>query len=442
MKSNSLFRIQRFKASDWAIVVVLLLYKIFLDLLYVEYVYPNYEYYHFELHYDLGYQIVGYILSITMSLFVPKLFKKARLTDIVITLLIIMYFIPYTTILGYCSLNFSYALFVFLYLVLMLACNNIVDLGKKKIRFIDRKIADTKLFVCMILGCCFIAILVSGLYAGFRISFDLSEYYEYRAAARENAMPSVINYLYNWSVIGLDIGLAYCLIKKKTVLSILVVLSNLLAFSYNGKKSVLFILIVVIFVSLMYKSKYIKLIPQAFCGLTVLAYVEFLLRGSEAFIAKHFIRRMLFIPPFMGTLYYDFFSKHEFDFLRTSVLRRFGFVSPYASAGKIPRLIGQEYFGNVGIMAMNANTGLCGDAYSNFGFWSLLVAPLAVVLVFKIIENYALYVDERIKVIVAVLVAYSYVSGAYFTLLLTNGMIFLCFLLWALSCGNRGAELR
>lgn len=422
--------------------VVLLLYKIFLDLLYVEYVYPNYEYYHFELHYDLGYQIVGYILSITMSLFVPKLFKKARLTDIVITLLIIMYFIPYTTILGYCSLNFSYALFVFLYLVLMLACNNIVDLGKKKIRFIDRKIADTKLFVCMILGCCFIAILVSGLYAGFRISFDLSEYYEYRAAARENAMPSVINYLYNWSVIGLDIGLAYCLIKKKTVLSILVVLSNLLAFSYNGKKSVLFILIVVIFVSLMYKSKYIKLIPQAFCGLTVLAYVEFLLRGSEAFIAKHFIRRMLFIPPFMGTLYYDFFSKHEFDFLRTSVLRRFGFVSPYASAGKIPRLIGQEYFGNVGIMAMNANTGLCGDAYSNFGFWSLLVAPLAVVLVFKIIENYALYVDERIKVIVAVLVAYSYVSGAYFTLLLTNGMIFLCFLLWALSCGNRGAELR
>lgn len=422
--------------------VVLLLYKIFLDLLYVEYVHPNYEYYHFELHYDLGYQIVGYILSITMSLFVPKLFKKARLTDIVIALLIIMYFIPYTTILGYCSLNFSYALFVFLYLVLMLVCNNIVDLGKKKIRFIDRKIADTKLFVCMILGCCFIAILVSGLYAGFRISFDLSEYYEYRAAARENAMPSVINYLYNWSVIGLDIGLAYCLIKKKTVLSILVVLSNLLAFSYNGKKSVLFILIVVIFVSLMYKSKYIKLIPQAFCGLAVLAYVEFLLRGSEAFIAKHFIRRMLFIPPFMGTLYYDFFSKHEFDFLRTSVLRRFGFVSPYASAGKIPRLIGQEYFGNVGIMAMNANTGLCGDAYSNFGFWSLLVAPLAVVLVFKMIENCALYVDERIKVIVAVLVAYSYVSGAYFTLLLTNGMIFLCFLLWALSCGNRGAELR
>lgn len=437
LKSRSLVKLERFKTADWGIVIILFVYRVFLDLLYIQYVHPYFDYYHFELNYNVTYLISSYFLCFSMIFFVPNLLKKARLADLIMALLIVMYFIPYTTIFAYCSQEVAYAIFVLFFLFLMLIFNNAVDFQNKRIKYIDRNMTDSKLFVILMLGCCFIAILVSGVYAGFRISFDLSEYYEYRALARENAMPSILNYLYNWSVVGLDIGLAYCLIKKKKVLSIIVILSNLLAFSYNGKKSVLFTLIIVVLVSLIYKSQYLKLIPYGFGGLTIVAYIEFLIRGSDAFIVKHFIRRMLLIPPFMGTLYYDFFSTHEFDYLRLSVLRRFGFTSPYAAAGKIPRLIGQEYFGNVGIMAMNANTGLCGDAYSNFGFWSLLIAPLATILVFKIMESYAKNVDERIKVIVAVLVAYSYVNGAFFTLLLTNGMIFLCFLLWALSCGQK-----
>lgn len=432
ISSNKVFCIKRLTQSDILIVYMLLLYRILLDLVYIQYVYPKFSYYHFNLDYDIGFCILSYVFAIIIASFVPGLLRKRRMTDIVVALLIMMYFIPYTTLLSLCSHELRYGFFVFSYCLLLIFFNKVITLNKIKIKFSGHRLADSKFFVALIIACGCIVILVSGIYTGFRISFDLSEYYEYRAAARENAIPEILRYLYNWSIVGLDVGLAYCLINKKSVLSVFIILANLLAFSYNGKKSVLFISIVIVFVSLFFLDKYLKKIPLAFFGLTLLGLVEVIVCRGESFISKHFIRRMLFIPPFMGTLYFDFFSSHELDYLRASVLRRFGFVSPYTN---IPRYIGQVYFSNVGIMAMNANTGLCGDAFSNFGYGSLLIVPLIIVITFKIIEACSRNVDYRIKVVVSIWLAYSFVSGAYFTLLLTNGVIFLGILMWALSSG-------
>lgn len=430
--SNKLFAIKKPTKSGIISVCTLLLYRILLDIAYTLYVYPKFSYYHFNLNYDIGFCILSYAFVLVFAGFVPGLLRKKRMTDLVIALLIVIYFIPYTTLLSLCSHELGYAFFVFSYCLLLVFFNKTITLDKIKIKFSKHKLSDSKLFIALIVFCGLIVIIVSGIFTGFRISFDLSEYYEYRAAARENAMPELLRYLYNWAIVGLDVGLAYCLINKKTVLSVFVIFANLLAFSYNGKKSVLFILIIIVFVSLAFKEKYLKKIPLAFAGLTFLGLIEVITRGGESFICKHFIRRMLFIPPFMGTIYYDFFSSHELDYLRASILRRFGFVSPYTN---IPRYIGQVYFADVGIMAMNANTGLCGDAFSNFGYLSLLIAPLVIVLTFKIIEACSRNVDFRIKVVVSIWLAYSFVSGAYFTLLLTNGVIFLGILMWTLSSG-------
>ncbi len=430
INQRRLFLIRKPKIFDLIIVLILLIYKFFLDLIYIKFVYPNYEYYHFNLNYDFDFMIISYFFVIVISCFVPNLLYRKKMTDITIVLLIIMYFIPYTTLLSFSTHEIKYGFFVLTYFLLLILFNKIIKWDKLKIKFSDRQISFNKLFVILIIGCGLIVILVSGIYAGFRISFNLSEYYEYRAAARENLMPEILRYLYNWSIIGIDIGLAYCLIYKKKTLAVFVLLANFLAFSYNGKKSVLFILIVIIYISLYFKDKYINKIPIAFLGLSFFAYIEIIYRGGDAFIAKHFIRRLLFIPPHMGTLYYDYFSVHELDYLRSSILRRFGFVSPY---GNIPRFIGQVYFSKVGILDMNANTGLCGDAFSNFGFFSLLIAPLIIVLTFKIIEICSREVDYKIQIVSSILLAYSFVSGAYFTLLLTNGIIFLAILMWTLS---------
>ena len=80
-------------------------------------------------------------------------------------------------------------------------------------------------------------------------------------------------------------------------------------------------------------------------------------------------------------------------------------------------------------MAMNANTGLCGDSFANFGYLSLLFAPLVIILTFKVLEWCCQNTDKKIQIVVAVFVAYSFCNGSYFTLLLTNGILFLMLLL-------------
>ena len=172
----------------------------------------------------------------------------------------------------------------------------------------------------------------------------------------------------------------------------------------------------------------IKKIPLYMTLLNVALFLEQAVRNGESFIGKNFLRRMMFIPAYLGWAFYDFFQLNEFDYFRSSFLRRFGFSSPYSEG--IPRIIGRIYNVTVSSLgAVNANTGLCGDAYSNLGLFSLLFYPAAIVLIFKIIEKYLSDLDSRLKIIICVIVAYSFISGALFTVLLTNGILFLILLL-------------
>lgn len=420
------FTIQR---RDIMIILVIIIYRIALDIIYKNYIFAEYAYYHFSYNSDPLLVFFSYVLLLPIIIFVPSLINRGQMTDIVLILQILMYYVSSTSLFCFSTHNIQYALFTFAYFLLLLFFNHYINLSQVHFKGPRTGIGDTKFFVYLIVALGFLRIVASGLYTGFRISFDLSVYYEYRAEAREYSMPEVFRYLLGWSTTGLTVGLAYSVVKRKRFLTIYIIACTILAFSFNGKKSILFFMLLSIVVGLFYKDKHLNKVPTLFTGLGCLGLIELLIRGSESFICKHFIRRMIFIPPHIGNLYYDFFSDHPFDYLRSSVLRRFGAQSPY---GNIPRHIGSIYFGNRS-MAFNANTGLCGDAFANFGYLSLLIAPLVIVLTYKIIERCAINVDNRVKVVVAVFAAYSFENGAYFTLLLTNGMLFLMVLLAILN---------
>ena len=157
----------------------------------------------------------------------------------------------------------------------------------------------------------------------------------------------------------------------------------------------------------------------------MIAYGETLLRGDSSFIAKYFIRRMIFVPAYLGKEYFDFFGENGLDYLRSSILRRFGFQSPYT--GGIPRTIGLYVYNN---SETNANTGLCGDAFANFGWISLVFYPLILVLTFKLLEKSMEGLDNRIIITVSFIMAYTFISGAYFTNLLSNGVMLLIVLMF------------
>ena len=83
------------KLENLVTIFSIIIYRILLDYIYINYVYKEFEYYHFKLDINIDYIIVSYIFMFFVAIEIPKLFENGKLSDIVLGLLIIMYFIPY-----------------------------------------------------------------------------------------------------------------------------------------------------------------------------------------------------------------------------------------------------------------------------------------------------------------------------------------------------------
>lgn len=401
----------------------LVAYYIILSLIYVFWLSPVYSYQGFILSNSTGCLFFGLLIMVVTSFCTASLIERDGISDTILTLVILLYFFPQIVLYSFGLNATKYFLFVTLYMFGLLLANRFFPIVKNKVQLRER--ANLFELVLVILGLSMV--LISGAFAGFRISFNLSDYYEYRFEVREMAMPGIIKYVLNWARALLPIGLTYALVKKKKWLVIFTTVAQILCFSFDGKKSALFMFFLAFVVSFVFKSSYRRKMPLFMCLLGGSVFLESALRAGESFIGKHILRRMMFVPPYLGWAYFDFFSKNELDYLKSSILRWIGFKSSYSEA--IPRLIGRMYYLSSSSGAVNANTGLCGDAFSNFGWWSLLFYPIMNILIFKIIGKYAEGLDERLQIIISLTVAYTFLSGSFFSVLLTNGILLLILLL-------------
>src|SRR5690606_9674786 len=117
----------------------------------------------------------------------------------------------------------------------------------------------------------------------------------------------------------------------------------------------------------------------------------------------------------------------EFLYLRSSIFRFLGFSDPYASEdGGFQNMIG----GIWGSEDTNANTGLLGNDYAQFGWWSILIYPFLRVYFLNMYDYCAQNIDKRIIVVLSIFIAFTYISGSFFTVLLTNGILIVNYLLY------------
>lgn len=404
-------------------VLLLIAYYAILTAAYVFWLSPEYRYQGFVTSFSLECGIIGALTMLFTSFFVAALIERDGVSDTILALVIMLYFYPQIVLYSVGLNNGEYFLYVVLYLLGLLLANRFCPIIEKKVHLMEY--ANLFEIVIVLLGLSMV--LISGVFAGFRISFNLSDYYEYRFEVREMALPSILRYVLNWARTLLPIGLIYALVKKNKWLIAFTTVAQILCFSFDGKKSALFMFFLTFVVAFIFKSSYRKRMPVFMCLIGGSVFLESSLRAGKSFIGKHILRRMMFVPPYLGWAFFDFFSKNELDYLKSSILRRFGFRSSYSEP--IPRLIGRLY--NLGSTsnAINANTGLCGDAFANFGWYSLLIYPILDVIVFKILGKYTEGLDERLQIIISLTVSYVFLSGSFFSVLLTNGILLLIFLL-------------
>lgn len=409
------------KLQKSIIVPALLVHFFLLFMIYKSWIVPYWGYSGF--HFSVS-ELDGSIAVLTivlMSLQIQHLMIRGNATDIIITFFNVVYFFPVCILFGFSNHDYSYFLFVCSYFLTLNILNEKINFNSSRLAVHNKEILFDLAF--FLLGVAMI--VISGFYTGFRISFDLSEYYEYRMQVRELSMPVLLRYVFSWTMYLLPIGLTYALTRKKMSFALFLSFCQILSFSFNGKKSVLFSFLLAYMIYFLLNNEKIRLkIPYAFCGLSAIALLEVYLRGSEAFLAKTLIRRLMFVPASLGKVYFDFFQTHEPDYMRISVFRYFGFASPYSEG--LGFTIGAELSSSGDL---NANTGLCGDAFANFGWIGAFLYPLLIIIAIKFMERYFTGIDMKVKASITFMVAYMFISGTYFKIFLTSGFLILLLLL-------------
>jgi hypothetical protein len=400
---------------------IIILYKISLDFVYIWTISPIYAYQGFVYDFSLK----KYFLSMTLVLLLLfpmiRLLKKGNTSSMILLLLSMVYFIPGCSIFALANLNYSFFSFLALYwisciyLQLRLPYVRINNIRGNAIIF------NTIIFIFAISS-----LVMSGVYTHFRINFDLSVIYDLRLEARNYDIPTFLMYIRNASTMIMPIGLIYYIVYRKRLLSITLIFIQVLEFSFAGKKSILFITFVAILIAMFYKEKHRKGIILAFFLMNMLVFAEFFLIKKASVLSKYIHRRVLFMPTLIASFYFDFFSNGQLLYLRQSILRWFGASSPYGD-DSIQRLIGFFYFGDI---ENNANTGMLGDAFANFGWFALLFYPLGLVLLLRLIDICSYQINIKISALIWVLCCYKLINGSFFTVLLNGGVLIACLIIY------------
>lgn len=269
---------------------------------------------------------------------------------------------------------------------------------------------------------------ITAYYNGFKIKFDLNDIYENRLSVREISMPTIFAYIRASSYYVAIITLMYALKKRNFAIVTAIVLLQLMAFAFGASKKQFFTIFICFIAFYFYSDRFKLWAPISLSLLLMVSIFEFKFFNSTS-INDIWTRRSLFMPSNISYNIYEFFEvpQNEFLYLRGSILRVFGFEDPYQAYDGFQRLIGATYGGNDDT---NANTGLLGNDYAQLGWFSILFYPFLRVYLLKMYDFCSIGVDKRIIVVLSIFISFTYISGAFFTVLLTNALLLVNYLLY------------
>lgn len=407
---------------------MLILYKVTLDLLYLITVVPFYRYSGMVLNFSISKYIISTIVFILMIRPVNTLYNKGSLSSLVLLLLNLLYFIPGCTLYAFAGFSDMYFLFFTGYWLIITLLNRFITIPEfKKLDYSSNKILFYITLIIISIG----ILIITGLYNGFNLHLALSDVYDLRSAQRKLNLPTIVNYFQPITATLIPIALVYCLINKKYVWSLILILLQLLSFAFGGMKMTLFLLLVAIAIYLFYRQHKNHYLIIGFISLNIFALTEVLIRNFS-YVSAYILNRTFFMPNLLSFQYFDYFSKNELLFWRDSVLNRIGLRSPYPY--QVPNLIARVYYSDPNGFA---NNGLCGDAFSNFGWFSLLILPFLIVFFCKFIDACSKQADKRILLIAAVVLSMGFTNASFFVLLLSNGFLFALMLMYILPGQNK-----
>ena len=428
--------------GDISFFMYILLYRCILDFSYSRIIYSCYAYMGFQNNFSLVSEIYSLLVLLFFSVVFCKSFRNREqsISNEILLVLFLMSFVPFTSMLGFGALQINFVIANIIFWVCLLLFSTVplkfnqikssvritLKAGKRELLNETKIKALTVLFGLVVL-------YVSGVYTGFRLNFSLANVYELRESARDFHLPVLMSYAFSWTRTVNSIFIAYYMQKKDWGWAILCFGIQLLNFGIDGSKSTLLLAVFAIAINLVPKFSFQRLnkwIVLCFCATTFICTMFYIFFSdslpSSLFPASLFIRRAMYLPVYISTNYFDFFTTHSPDYFRQSILRFAGFVSPYED---ISYMIGVIYFETV----TAANNGLISDAVTNMGLAGVILAPCLYAVVLRTLNNVSEGLDARIHLAVAMYIAAELINTFLFRVLLSHGLLITMIILYYMS---------
>ncbi len=412
------------------LVILVVITRIILEYVYKTQVATIFRYSGYQNDFSVRRAIITWTMLVVIIPCVYRYVKKPRFSSMVLFLVYFINYLPGTILFTYRQVDFIIPWFIY---YCMLFFVPIVLPPVKPVK--GHKGMNSFSIKVMISFFSIFIVFIWLYYAHGRIYFGMDDVYSLRMEARNYGMPMALRYIFASMKITIPVIIVWCLKKKNTLYSVIFAAIQLIMYFVDGQKTTLFSLFstVLAFYFLRNKPKRVLYLPTVIAGIGLLAIGEYKLLDSYK-ITTVIIRRVMFVPQSLNIPYYDFFTHNTPDFFRNSVLKVFGFSSPY---GGIARMIGRVYMGNESVAA---NNGFFSDAYANLGLIGIFIMPIAIVLLLRVLDcfSFDLSVDFLIGAVVTFTIPL--MSSSFFTLFLSHGVIALSLIFYFLPRESDSSE--
>lgn len=383
--------------------------------------------------------VIPYLILISVFLYRQQ--RRASLSDYFIIILTLLYFLPGNILFVYGNWGSTYYIFHFLSYLFLSTTNEIFPNIRCSEHSSREEHKGVLSFICYFISIS--VILITLYYNELHLNFNLSEVYDLRSEWSTSGMPNIFNYYIPFAARFTPILLLVTLKRRRVFLSSLLIFSQLVSFSFGGMKYTLFALVLGIlfyFFGQKVDAKKIIIYFSAFVGVCL---IECLLSKEQLPLLTIFtLRRTSFVPNQIGFYFFSFAQENDYLYYSGSFLR--GFLN-YPYQDSFPHVIGNYAFG---LSDMGANTGLFAEGFSQIGWLALPMYATLYIVSFRFYSACCKAFEgtnlSHIPLLGVLLYASTFIDGAFFSVLLTQGAFLAALSLYILSqtIANKSHEKR
>ena len=269
---------------------------------------------------------------------------------------------------------------------------------------------------------------------GLKLNLSLEDVYSRRFAARDFLTAgSLLGYgvaILSRSLVPLSLSIGF--LRRNFLLLGCGVTAAAVMFSLAGAKKdffmPLFLMLLAIVVT-RFPKRFGHAVVLGSFGLVFISAMQYIWLDHFQ-ISAYFVRRQIFIPSLLTSLYWDFFTENPYVYYSDGILR---WLVPRQYELPIARLIGELHFHS---FETNANANVWASGYANIGYVGMLFCTSILAVLLRLIDSIARNGDGVVCALMCGVFALNWSNGALETSMLSNGVLFSLIMLYLLPNPN------